>query len=69
MEEFISLRTVTVIVSNGKVRITVNALLDDASTKTYISSDVAEQLKLKGMPKEVTVTFSTIKLKPLKRYI
>ena len=49
MEEFISLRTVPAVVSNGKVKMTVNALLDDASTKTYINSDVGKQLKLKGI--------------------
>ena len=37
MEEFISLRTVPVVVSNIKVRMTVNALLDDASTKNIPS--------------------------------
>lgn len=28
-------------------------ILDDASTKKYINSDVTEQLKLKGVPKQV----------------
>ena len=55
MEEIISLKTVPVVVRNCKVRMIVNVLLDDASTKTYINSDVAEQLKLKGIPKQVTV--------------
>lgn len=36
MEEFISLRTIPVIVSNRKMKMTVNALLDDASTKIYM---------------------------------
>ena len=36
----------------------------DSSTKTYINSDVAEQQKLKGIPKQVTA-----KLKHLKRYL
>ena len=55
MEEIISLKTVPVVVRNCKVRMIVNVLLDDASTKAYINSDVAEQLKLKGIPKQVTV--------------
>ena len=33
---------------------TLNALWNDTSTKAYINSDVAEQLKLKGTPKQVT---------------
>ena len=32
---------------------TANALLNDAITKIYINCDVAEQLKLKGTPKQV----------------
>ena len=53
MSDFISLKTVFVVVCN--IRMTVNALLDDASTKTYINDDVAEQLELKGIPKHVRV--------------
>ena len=34
---------------------TVNALLDDASTKTYINADVAAELGLKGKTERVTV--------------
>ena len=34
---------------------TVNALLDDASTKTYINADVAAELGLKGKTEQVTV--------------
>lgn len=33
--------------SNGKVRMKVNALSDDASTETYINSDFVDQLNLK----------------------
>ena len=33
----------------------VNALLDDASTKTYVNSDVAAQLGLQGKTERVTV--------------
>ena len=33
----------------------VNAVLDDASTTTYINSDVAAELGLQGEPQKVTV--------------
>ena len=34
MSDFISLRTVLVVLCNDNIRMTVNGLLDDASTKT-----------------------------------
>ena len=40
----ISLRTVPIIVRNGHKSLTINALLDDGSSKTYINSDVANEL-------------------------
>ena len=43
------------IVSNGTRKVKVNALHDDASTKTYISSDVASQLEIKGEVREITI--------------
>ena len=46
--DFIALRTVPVILKNGDQSLKVNALLDDASTKTYVNSDVAAQLGLQG---------------------
>lgn len=72
MEEFIAFRTAPVAVSNSKVRMAVNILSDDASTKTYINSDVADQLKLKGIRKQVAVnvlnnqvkTFETLHVEP-----
>lgn len=54
-EEFISLRNVNVVLSNGKVRMTENTLLENAGTKTYTNSDLVKHLKLKGIPKQVTV--------------
>ena len=33
----------------------MNALLDEASTKTYINADVAAELGLQGQPQKVTV--------------
>ena len=38
---FIGLRTVPLIVKNGERSLKINALLDDASTKSYINADVA----------------------------
>ena len=52
---FLSLRTVPVIVKNGDRKVKVNALLDEASTKTYINCDGAGELRLQGIPRKVTV--------------
>lgn len=51
----LALRTIPVVLSHGNRRIKVNALLDDASTKTYITSDVAHELGLHGPIRRVTV--------------
>ena len=53
--KFLSLRTVPVALKNGNREIVVNALLDDGSTKTYLNSDVATELDLKGERQDVTV--------------
>ena len=50
-----SFRTVPVILKNEGVEIKVNALLDDASTKTYINADVAHRLGLTGYQETVNV--------------
>ncbi len=47
-QEFLAMRTVPVTLVNGNRRIKVNALLDDASRKTYINADVAAELGLQG---------------------
>ena len=47
--------TVPVKVKTGDRWMTVNALLDDASTKTYINADDAAELGLKGKTEQVTV--------------
>ena len=52
---FIGLRTVPVILKNGERTLKVNALLDDASTKSYIIADVAAELCLQGRTKKMTV--------------
>ena len=40
----LTLRTIPVYLKNGTKGIKVNALLDDASTKSYTNSDVAAEL-------------------------
>ncbi|PFX21661.1 hypothetical protein AWC38_SpisGene13841 [Stylophora pistillata] len=52
---FLALRTVPVFLKNGYRRIKVNAMLDDASTKTYLNADVAAELGLQGHPQSVTL--------------
>ena len=52
----IALRTISVYLRNGVKRVKVNALLDDASTKTYINSDVAAELGLQGCLQQVNVS-------------
>ena len=53
--EFIALRTVPVVLKNGNRSLKVNALLDDASTKTYVNADVAAELGLQGQIEKVKV--------------
>ena len=49
------LRTVPVTLKNGNRRLVVNALLDDGSTKTYVNSDIAAELNLKGTLERVNI--------------
>ena len=44
----VALRTVSVYIKNGERKLRINALLDDASTKTYVNTDVAAELSLHG---------------------
>ena len=53
--DFIALCTVPIILKNGNRSIKVNALLDDASTKTYINADAAAELGLQSKTERVTV--------------
>ena len=46
---------VPVILENGERSLRINALLDDASTKSYINADVAAELGLHGRTKKMTV--------------
>ena len=67
----LALITVPVIVKNGGRKLKVNALLDEASTRTYIDADVAAELGLQGRSQKVTVnvlngqtkTFETMPVK------
>ena len=47
-EEYMSLRTVPMVLKNGEKSVVVNALVDDGSTQTYLNSDVAAELGLEG---------------------
>ena len=53
---WLSLRTVPVMLSNGQRKIEVNALLDDASTISYISTKVKDELELEGSPSNLPVS-------------
>ena len=53
--KFVALRTVPVYVTNGARRVKVNTLLDQASSKSYLNSDVAAELGLEGSPHELIV--------------
>ena len=52
----IALRTIPVYLKSGNRKLKVNALLDDASTKTYVNADVAAELGLQGHPQRVNVS-------------
>ena len=52
---FIGLRTVPVILKKGEQSLKINALLDDASTKSYVNADIATELGLQGKPEKMTV--------------
>ena len=54
--EYLPLRTVPVLLQNGLKQMRVNALLDDASTKTYLNADVATELGIIGEPHQVSVS-------------
>ena len=52
----IALRTIPVYLKSGNRKLKVNALLDDASTKTYVNADIATELGLQGHPQRVNVS-------------
>ena len=53
--DYIALRTVPIILKNGGRSLQVNAILDEASTKSYVNSDVAAELGLEGKTEKVNV--------------
>ena len=59
----IALRTIPVYQKNGNKKLRVNALLDDASTKTYLNTDVAAEMGLQGELKKVNVSVLNGQLK------
>ncbi|XP_053395846.1 uncharacterized protein LOC128555994 [Mercenaria mercenaria] len=72
----ISLRTVPVIVKNGSKQLTVNALLDDGSSKSYINADAAAELGLDIVSNAQLITVNvmngrkeTFETAPVKFYI
>ena len=51
----VALRAIPVILSNGKNKLVVNALLNDESIKSYLNSDVAFQLGTHGTVQKIQV--------------
>ena len=50
-----ALRTVPVVLKNGDKQVKVNALLDDASSKSYVNAHIVKKLELQGYPQQVKV--------------
>ena len=61
----VALRTIPVILSNGRNKLVVNALLDDESTKLYVNSDVAFQMGSHGSVQRIQVGVLNGKLETL----
>lgn len=56
--DFVALRTVPVSLRNSSRTLKVNAFLDDASTRTFLNTDVAAELELQSQTEKVTVNAS-----------
>ena len=56
IHSYLALRTVPVILKNGNKELVVNALLDDASTRTYVNSDVVAELGVQGISETISVS-------------
>ena len=52
----VSMRTVPVVLFNGKKSVVANALLDDGSTRSYVNEDVAAQLGVQGHTQKVSIS-------------
>jgi len=55
-DSVVALRTVPVILKHGKKQLTINALLDDGSTATYVNSDVVAELGVSGESQQGSVS-------------
>ena len=55
VHEVTALHTIPVIVKNRNKRVTVNALLDDTSTKTYVNADLAAELGIQRHMNKVNI--------------
>ena len=54
-QQLVALRTVPIILKNGRRRVLVNCLLDEGSDTTYVNEDVVEELGLAGEKQKITV--------------
>lgn len=61
------LRTVPAKLKNGNKELIVNALLDDASTTTYINYDMAAELGLQGLLETVSISTMNGNTKTIKQ--
>ena len=61
----VALRTIPVILSNGKNKLVVNAVLDDGSTKSYVNFDDAFQLGTHSTVQKIQVGVLNSKLETL----
>ena len=52
----VALRTIPVYLRKRNMKVRFNALLDDASTKTYLNTDVATELGLQGQVQRINVS-------------
>ena len=55
MPQFITLRTIPIVLKNGGRHLNINALSDVASEKTYIHSDATQELGLCGKSEKIMV--------------
>lgn len=54
----IALRTIPVILKNGRQKVSVNCLLDEGSNTTYINEDVVDELGVTGAKERIEVKWS-----------
>lgn len=54
-QQAVALRTIPIVLKNGKRRLLVNCLLDEGSDTTYVNEDVVEELGLAGEKQQITV--------------